>query len=443
LGLNGTVLRLLGTVLWLLRLLMPELWLLGLLGTGLWPLLRLIWVWLLGLHRARLRLDGARLRLLRLNGANLGLVWPVVRLFRPELRLDGAVVGVYGLAGTDFGLTRSYVRLTGAGWLYLRPVVWFAWAIALFAWAIALFSWAIALLARTGLGLAGAVGHGSRICSRVGAREARLGGDGPGSRDHGWAASVHVVELLTVLLRFVLVLDLGGHGRDSGTAHGFDLGRPRSVSDAASASVVGDAGVVVDDDGAVVDVGDVDVDAVDGAVVVEVVAAPIASVIADAGVAEAVVDAAVKADVGTPEAAVEAPASVVPAPIAGGPEGAVVGWSAPGAGDPVVAGGSPVPVAWSPDIVWRGGFRLLIDGQGRRGLVGVFDGRGFALFIELLSGLRVLIGLVLIGRGRRRFLGGILLRRILLGGILLGTLLGQGLIANSEDCTLRCRSSRW
>jgi hypothetical protein len=364
---RGTVLGLSRTV---LRLLVAVLGLLGLLG-----------------------LDGARLRLLRLSGANLGLIWPVVRLFRPELRLAGAVVGMYGLAGTDFGLTGSYVRLTGAGWLYLRPVVWFAWA--------------IALLARTdsgltgaAVGLAGPVGHGSRICSRVGAREAWLRRDWPGGCDHGWAASVDVVELLTVLCSFTLMLDLGGHGRNSWATHGFDLGLPRSVSDAASASVVGDAGVVVDDDWALVDVANTGADAVNSAVVVEVVAAPIAAVIANAGVAKAVVDAPVKADVGTPEPAVEAPAVAIPAPVAGGPEGAIVGWSAPGAGDPVVPGGSPVPVAGGPDIVGRGGFWLLIDGQRRRGLVGVFDGRSFAFFVELLGGLRVLIGLVLIGRGR-------------------------------------------
>ncbi len=194
-----------------------------------------------------------------------------------------------------------------------------------------------------------------------------------------------------------------------------------------AATMAGRAGVVVDDDGAVVDVGDVDVDPVDGAVVVEVVAAPIAAVVAHAGVAKAVVDAAVVADVEAPEAAVEAVPSVVPAPVAGGPEGAVVGRSAPGAGDPVVAGGPPVPVAGGPDIVGRGGFRLLVDGQGRRWLVGVFDGRGFAFFVELLGGLCVLIGLVLIGWGRSGLLRGILLWRVLLG-----TLLGLGLVANSE-----------
>jgi hypothetical protein len=233
---------------------------------------------------------------------------------------------------------------------------------------------------------------------------------------------------LTVLRSFALVLDLGGHGWNSWTAHGSDLGRLRSDGEAASPAVVGDAGVVVDDDRTVVDVGDVGADAVNSAVVVEVVAVPVAAVVADAGVTEAVVDAAIKADVEAPEAAVEAPAVVIPAPIARGPEGTVIGGSTPGAGDPVIAGGTPVPVAGSPDVVWRGGFGLFVDGQRGRRLVGVLDRRGFAFFVELLGGLRGLVVLILFRRGRRSGL----LRRILLV-----TLLGLwGLRANSEDRTL-------
>ncbi|HEX3570581.1 MAG TPA: hypothetical protein VHU44_07145, partial [Acidobacteriaceae bacterium] len=182
-----------GTILWLSRavllLLRAVLWLLRLFVAVLWLLVRLVRARLLGLNIARVRLAGADLRLLWLNGKNLRLARAVVRVFRPELRLGGAVVGGdLGLSGTD-GLD-------------LGPVVWFAGA--------------IALLAGTDFGLAGTVGRRSR----VGAGEAGLGGDGPRCCDHGWAASVDVVELLAVLCRFALMLDLGGHGRDAGTAHG-------------------------------------------------------------------------------------------------------------------------------------------------------------------------------------------------------------------------------
>ena len=172
----------------------------------------------------------------------------------------------------------------------------------------------------------------------------------------------------------------------------------RADVDAAAASVIGDASVVVDDDGAVVDVSDVDVHPVDGAVVVEVVSVPVAAVVAVAGVAEAVVDASVEADVEAPVAAAPSPAVVIPAPVTGSPEGSIVGRGAPCAGDPVVAGRAPVPVAGSPDVVGGGGYGLLVDGEWGRGLVGVLDGWGFAVLIELVVGLSILVGLVLIGR---------------------------------------------
>jgi len=346
----------------------------------------------LRLDGARLRLDRTSLRLLWLNRANLGLV------------------------GTDFGLARSYLGLTGLNWLDLRPVVWFAGTKSL-------------LATGPGLGLTGTAWP--RIRSGVRARDTGLCGDGPGSCHHGWAAAVHVVELLPVLLCFALVLELGGHGRSSRPAHGFDLCGPRSVGDAAPASVVGDAGVVVDDDSAVIDVGDAGTDPIDGAVVVEGVAIPVAAVIADAGVTKAVVDAAIEADVAAPVTAMEAPAIVVPAPVAGGPESTIVGRGAPCAGDPVVARRRPAPVTGSPDVVGFGGFRLIVDGQGWRRLVGVLDGRGFAFRVELLGGLRVLQSLVLIGWGWSGLLRRILLRWILLR-ILLSTLLRLRLVANSE-----------
>jgi len=325
----------------------------------------------------------------------LGLDRPVLRLYRTGLWLGGSGFRLYraglyraslGLTGADLGLTRSYFRLAGTVWH--RAGVW--------------------------------------------AGDAGLRGNGPRGCDHGRTALVDVVELLTVLRGFALVLNLGGHGRNARPAHGCDLSRLRANCDSTATAVVGDASVVVDDNCAVVDVGDVDIDAVDGAVVVEVVAVPVAAVITDAGVAEAVVNAAVEADVRAPEAAMEAPAVAVPAPVAGGPEGTVVGWSTPCAGDPVVAGGSPVPVAGGPEIVGRGGDGLFVDGERWRRLVGVFDGLGLAVGVNLRESLSVLIGLILIGG--RSCLGWSGLFRILLG-----VLLGLSLRAGCEHLTLNGR----
>jgi hypothetical protein len=123
----------------------------------------------------------------------------------------------------------------------------------------------------------------------------------------------------------------------------------------------------------------------------------------------------------------EAPAAAIEAPVAGGPEGSVVGGSAPCAGDPVVAARAPGPVAGGPEIVGIGGLGLLVDGELRGWLVGVvFWLDGVSVGVELVVVLGVLIaGVRLIRRGR---IGLIWWRRGLLG-VLLGALLGRGLRA--------------
>jgi hypothetical protein len=79
------------------------------------------------------------------------------------------------------GLPGAYFRLSRAGWLHLRPVIW---------------------LAGTNFRLARAVWRHSG----VGTRKTSLSGDGPGGRDYGRTAFVHVVELLAILGSFALVL---------------------------------------------------------------------------------------------------------------------------------------------------------------------------------------------------------------------------------------------
>jgi len=332
---------------------------------------------------------------LGLSGANLGLGWPGLRLTWP------------------------YFRLAGPGRLDLGAVVWFPRS--------------CAGLARADLRLAGTVWHRAWVWTG----DTRLGRDGPGSGDDRRTALVDVIKLLTVAGGLALVLDLGSHWRDAWTAHSCNLSWLRSDGDAASATVIGDAvvdGGVVDDHRAVVDVGDAgDVDAIDRTVVVEVVPVPVAAVITAAGVAEAIVDAAVEADVESPEAAMEAVTATVEAPVTGGPKGAVVGRSAPGAWDPVVACRGPAPVAGGPEVVGFRSLGLFVDGERRRRLLGVFNGLAFAFFVELFGVLSVLIRRILIGwRGRS----------CLLRGVLLGCLLGLGLGANSEDTRRRRGCSR-
>ena len=227
--------------------------------------------------------------------------------------------------------------------------------------------------------------------------------EGTGCGDDRRTALVLVVELLPVLCGLTLVLDLGGHGRGPGAAHRCDLRGLRTGGDSTAASVIGDAVVVVDDDGAVVDVGDArDVDTVYGAVVVEVVSVPIAAVITRAGVAEAVINTAVVTDVWSPVAVVETVAVAVEAPVGGGPERSGIGGEDPGSGNPVIAHGGVAPVAGRPEVVGRGGFGLLIGGEWGRRIVGL---KRLLAGVDLVLVILV-VGVVLIGGLRLLWVGG-------------------------------------
>ncbi len=146
--------------------------------------------------------------------------------------------------------------------------------------------------------------------------DAGVGGNGAREGGLGGTAVVLVVELLLVLGSALVDLALGGHRRRVVLVLGSELGGLRTVVYAAATAVVADAGVVVDLDVAFVDVmNDGRVYVGDGAVVVEVIALPVAAVVAVAGVAVAVVDATVKANVRAPVTAMEEIAAAVEAPI--------------------------------------------------------------------------------------------------------------------------------
>jgi hypothetical protein len=259
-----------------------------------------------------------------------------------------------------------------------------------------------------------------------------IGDKGTRGGDDGGATSVLREELLTILGCLTLVLELGGHGWRSRAAHGCQFGWLRTDGNAASASVVGDAVViVVDDDGPVIDVGNVvDVNAIHGGVVVEAVSIPVAAVIAIAGVSEAVVDASIEANVRAPEAVVEAVAVTEEEPVARGPEGSGVGGGDPRSGDPIIAGWGVTPIAGSPEVIGGGGWRLIVGREWRRGLIG--------LQCCLTSVNLVLIGLVaiVVGRALRGRLCGLGLSLFRLGfslGVLFGALLALVLEALTED----------
>jgi hypothetical protein len=110
-------------------------------------------------------------------------------------------------------------------------------------------------------------------------------------------------------------------------------------------------------------------DVVIATVIEEVAAMPESAEEAGSEEAEAVVNSAVKADGGTPEAGTPPEAGGTGRPEAGGPEGADEGSRYPGSVHPLVAVTCPGPVAWCPNEVGAGsdGLNKDRDGRGRDG----------------------------------------------------------------------------
>src|SRR5215469_15388160 len=121
-------------------------------------------------------------------------------------------------------------------------------------------------------------------------------------------------------------------------AGGRHLLRCRTRLKSAVAAVVADLAVIVHNDGFVIDIVDIgDVDIIHRAVVSEDAAMPVAAFIAIARVAEAIVNAAVEADVRAPVSCMPHIEAAAPAPIAGRPQLANGRRTNPDAGHPVVA----------------------------------------------------------------------------------------------------------
>ncbi|CUI67571.1 Uncharacterised protein [Achromobacter xylosoxidans] len=207
-------------------------------------------------------------------------------------------------------------------------------------------------------------------------------------------ALVMIEELRAVAARLARKAALHIGGRMVGFVARGDLARVGAPLDAGGAAVVADTAIVdvVDHHGVVVHVGHArDVHVGHGAVVEEAVTIPVATDVADADVAEAVVDAAVKADMRSPIAGMPEIDAVHETPIARGPQRAGVGRQHPRARHPEIAVAVQAPVSRHPHIAIAGGGRLGIDGQGRRRLRTAVERREVGV-----GGIAVVIG----GRGR-------------------------------------------
>src|SRR5208337_5437752 len=157
----------------------------------------------------------------------------------------------------------------------------------------------------------------------------------------------------------LLVLHLRAHARCGGLAVGITFRRARlrlnairPATIAGATAVVVAALVVVDSDVFVdANIGAVAVhvvhcalvDVVVDAVIEEVAAIPVAALITESDVAEAVVDAAIPADVHAPVAGVPQVTAAIEAPITGSPEAAGIRRLDPHAGHPVIAIRAPGP----------------------------------------------------------------------------------------------------
>src|SRR5580658_8526698 len=109
-----------------------------------------------------------------------------------------------------------------------------------------------------------------------------------------------------------------------------------------------------------------DVYAIDIGVVGEVSAVPAAALIPRSTVAEAVIDAAIEADLRTPISFMEKKRVAAPAPITWSPEEADLGWFDPRSRHPVISVAVVVsPVAGGPEVAVSGTDWLFVDGNRR------------------------------------------------------------------------------
>jgi hypothetical protein len=169
-----------------------------------------------------------------------------------------------------------------------------------------------------------------------------------------------------------LILHLCPHGRSVRIAHRYPFCRPRRYAKTTRSAVVAHMGVGrIHHDCAAIDVvHHSDVNVVDRAVVVEVSPTPVTALVAVARVAKTIINAAIVTDVLSPIARVISVGVIPVAPVAGGPECALVRGLDPCTGHPEISIWRPRPVAGRPQIVVAG-IRWLVVVQQRRGRLGI------------------------------------------------------------------------
>ncbi len=174
-------------------------------------------------------------------------------------------------------------------------------------------------------------------------------------------------EVLAILAGCVLVLGLRRQRSGVLLVRGCLFLRRRTRLNSALPAVVAHRPGIVHHHRVVVDVSHVrDADIGDGAVVVERSAAPLAADESHAGVPEAIVNAAVEADVRAPVPGVPRIEPPAPAPVSGRPQHAHRSHH-PRSGHPVVAGVIiPAPVPGRPEIARPRADRLRVHRQRRR-----------------------------------------------------------------------------
>ena len=179
---------------------------------------------------------------------------------------------------------------------------------------------------------------------------------------------VHRRELSAIGAGEMLLLRLHSGGANVAIAiRGHFRGRGTSVETAVTAVIADAADVAFVDHRAVVDVVNVgDVYVIHRAVVEEMIVIPVAALVAEAAIAEAVVHAAVKADVRAPVTDVPEITAAAPTPVARSPQETDLGRQDPDARNPVIAASRVGPIAGSPNVSVSGADGLSVNGEWRR-----------------------------------------------------------------------------